>query len=549
MLQSLYIKNFVLISELSLDFHNGFQAFIGETGAGKSILMDAISLVCGERASSDVVRRGTEKAIVEAVFSISDAAICNHLEEFGIDVEEGTLILTREVTVDGRSVSRVNHRTVNLSLLKEIGELLVDQHTQFDTVSMKIKGGYLELLDRYCNHEDLLERYKGDLSGYKVSKKALESFENERLDEHELEMLEFAINELEEANIKENELEDIEDSLKRMSQSEHIKEKGSEALTLLEGNGGVLENLYSAAQAISAIHLDEVEKFEEELKEHYYVLGDLKDKISSFVENSFLDEEEYRALQERGFLLRRLIRKYGGSYAALQEELREMKTSLEHASDHEEYERKLTFECEKCKKLALESASKLSESRKKMAKSMQKELVNQLKDLSLTSATFEISFDTVDLGNDGIDEVSFLVSMNKGEPLRPLMKCASGGELSRFMLGLKVVLAKREKTPVMIFDEIDSGISGATAYSVGEKMLALSKYTQVFSVTHLAQVAAAADYVYFISKSEDSNGTHSKVTELDATAKVEKLALISSGNVSDSSIQTAKEMITKARGE
>lgn len=549
MLQSLYIKNFVLISELSLDFHNGFQAFIGETGAGKSILMDAISLVCGERASSDVVRRGTDKAIVEAVFSISDSNICKHLEVFGIEVEEGTLILTREVTSDGRSVSRVNHRTVNLSLLKEIGELLVDQHTQFDTVSMKIKGGYLDLLDRYCNHDDLIERYKCDLGEYKSAKKALESFENERLDEHELEMLEFAINELEEANIKENELEDIDDSLKRMSQSEHIKEKGSEALALLENNGGVLENLYSAAQALSAIHLDEVEKFEEELKEHYYVLEDLKDKISSFVESSFLDEEEYRTLQERGFLIRRLIRKYGGSYSSLKDELEEMKVRLEHASDHEEYERKLILECEKCKKVAFESATKLSESRKKMAKAMQKELVDQLKDLSLASATFEITFDSVELGSDGIDDVSFLVSMNKGEPLRPLMKCASGGELSRFMLGLKVVLAKREKTPVMIFDEIDSGISGATAYSVGEKMLALSKYTQVFSVTHLAQVAAAADYVYFISKSEDKNGTHSKVTELDDTSKLEKLALISSGNVSDSSIQTAKEMITKARGE
>ena len=267
MLQSLYIKNFVLISELSLDFHNGFQAFIGETGAGKSILMDAISLVCGERASSDVVRRGTDKAIVEAVFSVSDSNICKHLDEFGIEVEDGTLILTREVTSDGRSISRVNHRTVNLSLLKEIGELLVDQHTQFDTVSMKIKGGYLDLLDRYCNHDDLIYRYKCDLAEYKSTKKALESFENERLDEHELEMLEFAINELEEANIKENELEDIDDSLKRMSQSEHIKDKGSEALALLESNGGVLENLYSAAQALSTIHLDEVEKFEEELKD------------------------------------------------------------------------------------------------------------------------------------------------------------------------------------------------------------------------------------------------------------------------------------------
>lgn len=549
MLQSLYIKNFVLISELSLDFHSGFQAFIGETGAGKSILMDAISLVCGERASSDVVRRGEKMATIEAVFEIQNEDITQYLSDIGIELEEQTLILTREVTNEGKSVSRVNRRIVNLSVLKELGELLVDQHTQFDTVSMKLKGGYLELLDRYCAHTELLNQYASDYNDYKKAKKVYENFENEKLDEHEIEMLEFAINEIEDANIADNELEDIDDALKRMSQSEHIKEKGNEALSLLDNEGGILEGLYSAAQSLSAIHLEEAQKMEEKMKEHYYELEDLKEQLSNFVENSFLDEEEYRNLQERGFLIRRLFRKYGGSYTSLMQEYSEMKEKLSHANEHDEYERKLSSACEMARKKAIESAQLLHESRYKNAKKMEEDLLEQLKDLALVSASFQIEMEETELGPSGIDQVSFMVAMNKGEGLKPLMKCASGGELSRFMLGLKVILAEKEKTPVMIFDEIDSGISGATAYSIGHKMLSLSKHTQVLSVTHLAQVAAAADYVYFISKKEDETGTHSNVAELNDEEKLQKLALIGSGNISETAIENAKEMITKARME
>ncbi|MBQ9987478.1 MAG: hypothetical protein IJP28_03770, partial [Erysipelotrichales bacterium] len=382
---------------------------------------------------------------------------------------------------------------------------------------------------------------------YLEAVKALENFNEEKMDEYEIELMEYAINEIEDADIGENELDEIDATLKRMSQSEHIKEKGNEALSLLEGDNGALESLYSAVQAISSIRIEECEEIEEGLRNYYYELEELKSKLSQFVENSFLDEEEYRRLQERGFMIRKLFRKYGGSYHSLMEEVESMREKLSHAVDYEAYLLKLENAKDDAMDRALKSASLLHKSRMNHTTELVNAMHHELQDLSLPSAQFIVVTQETDLSPNGIDEVIFEVSMNKGEAFKPLMKVASGGELSRFMLGLKVVLAQREKTPVMIFDEIDSGISGATAYAVGHKMLALSKYTQVFSVTHLAQVAAACDHLYFISKREEEGVTFSSVQELDDTLKIEKLALIGSGNISETSISNAQEMIAKAR--
>lgn len=548
MLQTLYISNFVLIDELQMDFNNGFSAFIGETGAGKSILMDAISLVCGERGSSDVVRHGANKAIIEASFDVNER-VKAILDELGFDIED-MVTLTREISSEGKSVCRVNRRVVNLGVLKDIGNTLINQHSQFDTVSMKLNGSYISLLDKYMNRSDVLDDYENLYNEYLALLKEKDEFYKSSISEDELELIQFNVDEINNANIYETELDEIEEKMKLLQASEMIERVGNEAIELIDGDDGISDKLYNVSKVLrGAKGVDKFSSISEKLDEYYYEIKDLVNELNDVVSTVSSESENFELLQERAFLIRKLYRKYGGSYDSMMIRLNEYAKQIEQFGDIQGYEENL----QKREKMLISSlenkANGIHNLRLEAAKKLEKALLVELADLNLKNASFKVEINKCELNKLGFDDVVFMVSMNKGELLRPLLKCASGGELSRFMLGLKVVFKDIDVVDTIIFDEIDSGISGATAYSVGQKMLMLSKSTQVFSVTHLAQVAASCDHLYFISKETNNDLTTSKIELMNDEKKYEKLALIATGTVSNTTITTAKEMVLTARGE
>ena len=549
MLQTLYISNFVLIDKLQLDLQSGFSAFIGETGAGKSILMDAINLVCGDRGSSDVVRRGTNKAIIEATFDMNDK-VRDLLDNAGIDSED-FITLTREISSEGKSICRVNRRVVNLSLLKDIGSHLVNVHSQFDTVSMKLNGSYIQLLDKYINRPELLETYRNTYKEYTDVVRERREFLENALSESELDILQYNIDEIQTAAIYETELDEIEEKMKLLQASEMIERVGNEVMELADGNDSITDRIYSAIRLLRSVKdVDTFDKLADKLDTYYYEIKDVVEELNSIVSSVSSESESFEELQERAFLIRKIFRKNGGSYESMMRNLENMTHQIEQYSDVQEYEAKLIKkENELISKLNV-LAKELHEVREAGSLLLEQAILNELSDLQLKNAVFKIEVnENKILSKDGIDDVIFNVSMNKGEPLRPLLKCASGGELSRFMLGLKIVYKDIDDVDTIIFDEIDSGISGATAYTIGQKMLELAQNRQVFSVTHLAQVAASGDNVYFIDKKTIDDATYSNVTLLNENSKYEKLALIATGTISNTTISTAKEMVKTARGE
>lgn len=550
MLKSLYIKNFVLIDQLRIEFDQGFSAFIGETGAGKSILIDAIGLVSGDRSSSDVISHGQSKAIIEAEFDISNNPIVNGiLDEYGFEAEDN-LVLTREISLDGKSTSRVNHRSVNLSVLKELGENLIDIHSQFDTMQIKNKQSYLILLDRYANHQSLINKYQQAYQKYKETYDEFERFKHSKLNVDDLDVLYFNQHEIEELNLKENEIQELEAKSKLLAANAKILAKGEEVSGLLKGDNGALDQLYMANKALSSLsELAGYEDFSSRMEELYYNLDDLYEQFMKQIQINESDEAQQNIIEERLYKINRILRKYNTDEAGLNMKLDEIKkqiSQIEHRQDYIDQQTKLIDELYQ---KALVLANELHSSRMKNAKKFEKEVINELQDLSLPNAVFKVVFNQIDLCSNGIDDISFMITMNKGEELRPLEKSASGGELSRFMLGLKVILSRYEAIETLIFDEIDSGISGATSFAIGHKLKSISNKVQVFSVTHLAQVAASADNLYFISKQTKQDKTVSSISKLENDEVYNKLALIGFGSVNDKSIEAAKELYKQAKCE
>lgn len=551
MLRQLWIKNFVLIDSLTLDFPAGFSAFTGETGAGKSILIDAISLLCGERSKTDYIRHGEAKALIEGVFEIAPThRIQSKLAEYGYETEDGMLILTRELYADGKSIARIQHRTCSLTVLKELCSQLVDIHSQHDNTYLLDPKQYLRLLDQYQQDMALLTAYQQIYGEWNGAKKELDAFYARQASEMDEDILQFQKQEIEQVQVQPGEVEEMEDRVKVLSNLERIQGKVHSALTILQEDPGIVEQLYQAAKALGSIHeSDEFASYAATLDSLYYQLQDCTEGIAQKLE--ILDSEpgELDRIQERLFAVNKLKRKYGGSWEAVERRLEEINrylAQLEHRQEYvEQQEQRIRILHEK----ALALAAKLSAYRKRQAQLLEKAIQTELHDLYLPNATFAIAFDEIALNKYGMDQVSFLVSMNKGEQVKPLDKTASGGELSRFMLGLKVIFTKLEQIDTLIFDEIDTGISGPTAYAIGKKMRTLGRDAQVFSVTHLAQVAASAPTQYYIHKFERDGKTVSAIQQVTNEDRIRQLALLASGNDTDTSKAAAQELFALAQKE
>lgn len=545
MLNNLYIKDFILIDELNIDFKNDFSVFTGETGAGKSIFIDCIGCLIGDQLNISMIRKDCEKTIIEGSFEIDDNLKVK-LKEAGYDDE--SFIVTREIGIDGRSITRLNQRATTLSFVKECLEDYVDIHCQHDNQYLLNEKYHLSLLDQYCQFDENLKNLADFYKEYYNLEKEYENLTLTTFNQAQLEILEYQLREIENLNI-DNIEEDIEiqSKLKVISEFEKQQKTIAEIKELFTENG-ILDKLYYFTKLSHNLsNFEDVQTNIDNIINSYYSITDDYETILSKLNLNDISTEEIDYLNSRLYDLQRIKRKYNSSLKELITIKEDLSNQLEAYNNKEFILSKLLKEKDIAYRKYYEYAIEVSNFRKNKALQLQKEILNELKDLSLEKAKFEVLFEENKPTSKGIDSVKFMISMNTGMPLQPLNKVASGGELSRLMLGLKVIFAKLQGTKLIIFDEIDAGVSGYVALNIGVKMSKLAKDIQVFGVTHLPSVAACGKYHYLISKVQTDTSTSSTVEEIKNHKRVEQLAILSSSTISETSLSAAKELLEKAQ--
>lgn len=549
MLAQMFVKDFVLIDNVNLSFEEGMSAFTGETGAGKSLLIDAIGILRGDRINASMVKQGKDKAIIEGVFTIEQTHPSRKiLEEAGYDVEDDTIIIQREFTKDGKSISRLNHRTTTVSLIRSVLSSLIDIHSQHDSQYLLNNKYHLTLLDNYCDHKQLQEEVKQRYTQYHQISQELAQALQQDYNEDDLEFLTFQLNEIDQAELKEGELEELEEEQKKIMAFEKISTALHQCVELLNGDQGANPSIYEACRLLE--NLDEDDALiaaHDKLLELYYTLDEQYQELYSYMEGMEYDEARVNELNERIFLIHKILRKYGGDVAAVLEKREELDRKIDSILHRSDFLKKQEARKKEAYDLFYEKAKQLHEQRIQKAKTLEQSIVTQLRDLHLEHAQFEVHFNQIEGNAQGIDQVEFLICMNRGEILRPLQTSASGGELSRLMLGLKTMFTKLQGIETVIFDEIDTGVSGSVALAIGRKMKQLSMDTQVFCVTHLAQVAACANHQYLVEKQTSETTTTSSIKELDDEERVKQLALIASDSLSEHALSAARELFEKAQ--
>lgn len=545
MLIELHIKNLALIKKADIYFKEGLSVLSGETGAGKSILIDSINLALGAKANKDIIRIGENEGFVELIFTL-DEKRKEKLKELDISFEDNLLILTRKIS-STRSVCRINDETVTLAKLRQITDTLIDIHGQHEHQSLLSAGNNLSLLDSFCPNEimELKNNLSKDYGELKRINQRIQEGIDERLRKREIDILDFEISEIKNADIKMNEEEELEQIFKKGKNISKINDVLSELLEELEN-----ESIGSNIREIS-----DIATLDDELDFVVSNLNTIEDLISETIHytNKYLDgleynEKEYNRVIERLDIIRHIKSKYSNDYNKIKELLKEKEKRLEFLKD---YEREVVILKESASKLQesiLMKCSKISDMRKNIAITLTERIKEELEDLNFLGVEFEIKFTKKDkISRDGYDAVEFLISTNPGQPLKPLQMVASGGELSRIMLALKTVFANNDDIQTLIFDEIDTGISGKTAVKVGEKLRNISKGHQVLCISHLPQIAVMADQNLFISKSTDGKSTQTNIDLLDKNGKIKEIArLIGGSNLTEGVLKTAREMIQEA---
>lgn len=552
MLNELHIENIAVIEKADISFDKGFNVLTGETGAGKSIVIDSIGAVLGERVSRELVRRGAEKGLVTAVFDLEGSE--KWLEDNGIEAED-ELILQRRISADGKSSCRICGMPVTAAQMKELALLLVDIHGQNDGRQLMDESRHREYLDRFGAVEKELDAFSNVYNVYVSMKKELDSLQMDEIEKARLsESLSYQIAELERADLKQGEYDSLCSRRDLLRNSEKLREAMDQAVELLDGGD---ENAISMAQNAAyytgkaAAISSELESAAESINSAAYAMSDALESLRDFRDSLDFSPEEYDRLESRISLLNRLERKYGRDEDALITYLEECKTRLDDIQYADERTAKLEKQLKAQAELCRQEAKKLSDRRHTVAVDLEKRIVTQLKELNMPSVRFAVEFTPIDneLGFDssGADRIRFIMSANAGEELGRISRIASGGELSRIMLALKNVFAENDPVSTMIFDEIDTGVSGIAAQRVGEKLFSVSLGKQVMCVTHLPQIAAMADSHYLISKEERNGRTYTKVSKLDREGRKRELARLHGGdNITDLTLASAEEQLGAA---
>lgn len=543
MLKSLYIKDFIILDEINLEFQDGFSVFTGETGAGKSIMVDAIGLLCGQRVSGNLVSKNKEYAIIEGVFDLSKQNLAiKQLEESGFEVNED-IVITRIIKSDGKSNIKINNRTVNLSFVKDILDNTIDIHSQHDNQYLLKQSNHIYLLDNYIKEEELLSNVENSYKEYKKLKEEIKKSLSNIYNEEDIEFYNYEIKEIEDSNIKVGEDEFLIKKDKEYTSIWKNIEKVNTALSIYDG--GFQEDFFEISKLTKGIYNKEMEIVSEEISNAYYNLEDAIEKIRNYIDTLEVSEEEINKVQERLFEINRLKRKYGGSIENILKYKDDLINKIEIINNKQEYLNKMQIKLDKCFEKFNKYAKKIHDIRVKKSKDLDLEITKNLKELMLPNATFKTVILENDINKFGFDKVEFLISMNIGEDLKPLSDVASGGELSRLMLGLKVIFNNLQGISTIIFDEIDTGVSGPVANAIGLKMKELSKKTQVFSITHLAQVASFSDQHYHVIKIDNNVKTTTIIKKLNEEEIIKELAILFSGDATKLSIEAASELFRK----
>ncbi|MDU0463458.1 DNA repair protein RecN [Staphylococcus ureilyticus] len=552
MLQTLSIKQFAIIDELEVNFGDGLTVLSGETGAGKSIIIDAIGQLIGMRASSNYVRHGEKKAVIEGIFDIDNSKeAISILHDLSIDIDEDFLLVKREIFSSGKSICRVNNQTVTLQDLRKIMQELLDIHGQHETQTLLKQKYHLHLLDNYAEntYKSLLESYVDTFDKYSAKKKELADLESaDQALLQRLDLLKFQYEELQEANLIENEVPQLESDIKRIQNSESLSLALNNAHVTLTDEHAITDRLYELSnqlQSISEILPDKYDELKEDVDQFYYTLEDAKHQLYDDLTNTEFDEQYLNELESRMNLLNSLKRKYGKDVNELIMYQDKMADEINKIENYEESTAQLRQEIDDLYKNVMELGEKLSQERRNVAQSLRNHIVDEIQNLQMNDANLEISFKPLDKPNrEGIEFVEFLISPNKGEPLKSLNKIASGGELSRIMLALKTIFVKTRGQTAILFDEVDSGVSGKAAQKMAEKMKGLAEHIQVICISHLPQVASMSDHHLFISKNSNDERTTTQVKELTGEERIDEVArMISGATVTELTRQNAKEMI------
>ena len=554
MLSQLFIKNIAVIESASIDFENGFNVFTGETGAGKSILIDAINAVLGGRTSRDLVRTGENKAFVSAVFSEISQKAKSVLEELGYEDEGEELMISREISAEGKNICKINSRPATVSVLKQLSGVLIDVHGQHDSVILQNPELHIGYIDAFGNTFSELSAYSESYKKMKETERAIRKISMDDSDkEARIDLLKYQIGEIEAAAIENGEEDELLALSKRIKSSENIMELVSETVSALDGGDGgegaldELETVIKNAEEL-AEYFPDFEGISEKFKSTYYELEEFANDVKSCADELDFDPQLQNRTEKRLDEIFRLKRKYGGSVESVLAYYDKAVKELDGIEFSEERLEKLNKEYSVLKKDTEEKASVLTKKRLSAAKAFEHAVMDELSYLNMPNVRFSVNFEHADFSESGCDSIEFYIATNAGEPLKPLIKIASGGELSRIMLSIKNVLADKDNVDTLIFDEVDTGISGSAAQKVGKKLKQVSKGRQIICVTHLAQVAAFADNHLLISKATENGKTFTSVTSLDKEGRIAELARIMGGEITDSLKNSAKELLEASGG-
>lgn len=549
MLQRLYVKNLALIDEIEVEFKEGLNILTGETGAGKSIILGSVNLALGGRYTKDMIRKGTDYGFVELAFQLEHAGQEERLKELDIFPDEGRVVLSRRL-MEGRSASRINGETVTMARLKEAAEILIDIHGQHEHQSLLYRKNHLGIVDAFAREyvNDAKEKTAESCRRFRMCKKELDEADmDESGRAKELSFLQFEVSEIEKADLRPGEDESLEADYRFMVNSKRIADGAAEAYNYTSGDGSsASECLSRAIRALSDIreYDGRAEELYGQLVEVDGLLNDFNRELSDYSQSCECSEEELYDTENRLNEINHLKVKYGNSIEEILTYCQEQSEKIRKLEDYETYISKLNSDCEQAKKELLRNAAELSVIRKEQAAILEQAICEGLKELNFPDVQFEIRFgERTECMADGLDDVEFMVSLNPGQPVKPLVDVASGGELSRIMLAIKTVMADRDAVETLIFDEIDVGISGRTAQKVSEKMAVIGRSHQVICITHLAQIAAMADYHFVIEKKVDQKDTTTGIRRLDEKDTISELARLLGGvKITDAVLENAKEM-------
>lgn len=555
MLQELSIKDFAIIDEIQISFQPKMTVLTGETGAGKSIIIDALGLLAGGRGSTEFIRKGEKKAVIQGLFTLPrEANTYNILEEYGIDSEDGQIILQRDLYRGGRNICRINGMMVNLATLRKVGETLIDIHGQNEHQELMKPENHIDLLDEYDKKtSQLRNQYQVVYQNYRKLKLSMEKKEaDEKAWAQRLDMLNFQVKEIEEAGLKINEEDELVEEKNKLDNFQAIHDALELSYQILSGEKiDVVGNLGNAMNELSDVSdlSENLQEINTKISDAFYSLEDAARDISDALDSMEWNGERLNEIEERLELIHQLKRKYGDTiedilyyHSRIEKELREMENAEQNS---EKQERQLSEALEKVKELAI----KLSKQRKKSAKKLEKMIHEQLSALYMDKAVFEVKcLNNSKLYSKGIDKVEFYIQTNPGEEMGPLAKIASGGELSRIMLALKTIFSQKMGVTSIIFDEVDTGVSGRVAQAIAEKISQISNNSQVLCITHLPQVAAIADNHYYISKSVNDGRTETSLKELDEKQKIREIARMLSGSeITELTLKHAEELIKMSK--